>query len=475
MTAEALRVAHGTVRCGICSASFNALDFLSERPVSRPMEHLPADDTITVEEFTDSEIIELSTAADAIAGDNVGVIDLSGMDSGDAEPDSALDDLPDSALEFHGTSEDLDRLFLQEANDGPRKASSSSPGEAEDLGLAIARITSADLRGIEVVEQRLPGLVTDDAATPDIDPSQIAAVLAFRPRGEPAGSEARGPAAAAADRVDDQAPFLGLEDGAVAGDLERTDEFPILVLDEDEDRPEFVDPDAAHGAGRASGAAPGRKDHRDAEHETVIPMPRAFHRPAPLPDAADADPGDDLDIATGRGQRRQLLGIGAVVLLGLLLLGQAIHFWRDDLARDPTTGPLLLGAYQWLGLEVATPTDLSAFELRQWGAASDPAQPGRLRLRASIVNRAAFAQPYPLLRLSLQDRFGTTIGTRDVLPAEYLPGGGTAAGLLGVAARADAEIVFVDPGSEAVGFELDVCLPTASGVRCASQPPRSGT
>jgi hypothetical protein len=149
-----------------------------------------------------------------------------------------------------------------------------------------------------------------------------------------------------------------------------------------------------------------------------------------------------------------------------------VHFWRNDLARDPVAGPWVLRAYQSLGLPLDLPADLAALELRQWGATSDAAQPGRLRLRASIVNRAAFAQPYPLLRLSLQDRFGNTIGVRDVGPADYLPGGaGGSAPLLGAGQRADAEIVFVDPGRDAVGYELDLCLPAGDGVRCANPVP----
>jgi hypothetical protein len=73
----------------------------------------------------------------------------------------------------------------------------------------------------------------------------------------------------------------------------------------------------------------------------------------------------------------------------------------------------------------------------------------------------------PLLRLVLQDRFGGTLGMRDIGPADYLPGEGEP-GLLEPGQRADALIRIVDPGAEAVGFELDVCLPADGGVRCAN-------
>jgi hypothetical protein len=163
----------------------------------------------------------------------------------------------------------------------------------------------------------------------------------------------------------------------------------------------------------------------------------------------------------------------AVAALLALLATQAIHFWRHDLSRNPAVGPWLMRAYSGIGMPLAPPVDLSAFELRQLGAASDGLQAGRIKLRASIVNRAAFAQPLPLIRLSLQDRFGSTIATRDLDATEYLPGGAApASGLLGPSQRADAEVVFVDPGRDAVGFELDVCLREAAGVRCSAAADR---
>ncbi len=160
--------------------------------------------------------------------------------------------------------------------------------------------------------------------------------------------------------------------------------------------------------------------------------------------------------------------VAGVAILALVFVLQVVHAGRNDIVRNETFGPALAGAYDFLGLSVLAPTDLSAYELRQWGAASDPREANRLMLRASIVNRASYAQPLPLLRLTLQDRFGGTLGQRDVGPDDYLPGSG-APSLLAPGQRADALIRIVDPGSEAVGFELDVCLPAQGGVRCANQ------
>jgi hypothetical protein len=159
--------------------------------------------------------------------------------------------------------------------------------------------------------------------------------------------------------------------------------------------------------------------------------------------------------------------VAGVAFLALLLLLQVLHTQRNELVRSPAVGPVVAGAYAFFGLSVLAPTDLAGYELRQWGAASDPNEANRLMLRASIVNRAAYAQPFPLLRLSLQDRFGSTLHLRDISPSDYLPGAG-GEGLLGPGERADALIRIVDPGPEVVGFELDICLPAPGGVRCAN-------
>jgi predicted Zn finger-like uncharacterized protein len=163
--------------------------------------------------------------------------------------------------------------------------------------------------------------------------------------------------------------------------------------------------------------------------------------------------------------RTALYAAGSLALL--LALGvQAVHYWRESLAQDPMFGPPVREAYARLGLPVEPRWNLAAYDVKQWGATSDVA-PGTLRVRASIVNRAARAQPHPLLRVTLLDRFSAKVARREFLPAEYLPGRSAPADLLPAGARVDADLVIADPGSEAVGFELDVCLKRKGVLECA--------
>jgi hypothetical protein len=112
--------------------------------------------------------------------------------------------------------------------------------------------------------------------------------------------------------------------------------------------------------------------------------------------------------------------------------------------------------YGAMGAPLPAPANLSAYQLRQWGVTGDPDANGTLKLRASILNTAAQLQPYPLLRVTLADRFGKSIGTRDFEPTEYM--GKPTARMLTPGERVDATLQILDPGKNAEGFEIDVCL-----------------
>jgi hypothetical protein len=163
----------------------------------------------------------------------------------------------------------------------------------------------------------------------------------------------------------------------------------------------------------------------------------------------------------------RLAWVGAAALLALALVGQMIHENRVWLAaHGPLRGPLQ-SLYAALGVRVQPPANLSAYQLRQWGVTGDPNAAGTLRLRASILNTSAQLQPYPLLRVSLANRFGTHVGARDFEPAEYL--GRPIARLMTPGERADATLDIQDPGKDAEGFEIDVCLRGADQIiACAA-------
>ncbi|MGE0116076.1 MAG: DUF3426 domain-containing protein [Steroidobacteraceae bacterium] len=161
----------------------------------------------------------------------------------------------------------------------------------------------------------------------------------------------------------------------------------------------------------------------------------------------------------------------ASAALSLLLLAQALHHSRAALARHPSFGPQLSRLYAAIGQPLTPQWQLQAYSIKQWGIVSDPQEPGTLRVRASVTNGAGFAQPYPLLQLSLEDRFGGKVGTRDFKPEEYLGSNAQATRLLAAGEAANIDLAIVDPGQDAVGFQFDTCLQLNNGLQCTHDLP----
>ena len=123
-------------------------------------------------------------------------------------------------------------------------------------------------------------------------------------------------------------------------------------------------------------------------------------------------------------------------------------------------------AYARLGRPLAPPADPTLFELRQEGNVAD-SRPGTLHVRASITNQAGFAQAPPLLRVSLEDRFGNAVRCATSRPRNTCPRA-RGASLARRGRENPGDLLLLDPGGDAVGFQLRPCVPdgTAGRLRC---------
>jgi len=206
-------------------------------------------------------------------------------------------------------------------------------------------------------------------------------------------------------------------------------------------------PAGAKAAGRKSGTTPGAgagtsSAEAEAAAESFTPPP-------------------------GSASKRAAWIAGGAVL-ALLLAAQAVHHNRHDLATNPRLNRPLTSFYAAIGVPLVPHWDLASYDVRQLGASSDGTG-GNLTVRASLKNQATQPLPLPLLRITMQDRYGNRIASRDVPPTGYVPGAVPANAHLGVGQRIDAEMTFKDPGQDAVGFEIDACLPSPEGrIACAN-------
>jgi hypothetical protein len=192
------------------------------------------------------------------------------------------------------------------------------------------------------------------------------------------------------------------------------------------------------------------------------------------PEAAPEELPEPEEELRARPQPAPVARVWKILLgpLALLLVIQFVHTYRHTLARHPRLGPAIVGIYGALGANLQPDWNLHAYEILQWHLGSDPALPGTLKVRASLKNTAGFAQPYPLLKLVLEDRWGERVREREFDPAEYLDPATAPDRLLGPGQQATATISIVDPGPDAEGFRFDVCLRGSQGIVCAADVPQ---
>jgi predicted Zn finger-like uncharacterized protein len=161
-------------------------------------------------------------------------------------------------------------------------------------------------------------------------------------------------------------------------------------------------------------------------------------------------------------------GVGMIAAVVALAL-QGIHHYRGDLINANVIGPVVKSAYAMFGVTVIPHWDIRQYEILDWVATAEPNTRGQgtLKITAHIKNRGPQRQPYPSVHLELKDRWEDAVGSRIFAPSEYLA---TAPhDLMAPGETTRAEIEVVDPGPDAYGFELDVCIEVEThGLSCGS-------
>jgi predicted Zn finger-like uncharacterized protein len=264
------------------------------------------------------------------------------------------------------------------------------------------------------------------------------------------------------------------DDDAALPEDEIEDEAAPAPAEEPPEEDEYVDNDmrslaAKIDAEAAASSQPARPSASAASRATAPPRFVSESERAPsvaraaAPEAFPAPPDEPAHPAL------KYVLPGAAVAALLLLATQAIHHYRHDLATDPRFNRTLTSLYGKLGVSLVPRWDLTSYEVRQLGASSGAGTKGQLLVRASLKNSATHPLPLPLLRVIVQDRYGNRIAARDVAPRAYAPGAVPEGAVLGAGQRLDAEMTFVDPGQQAVGFEIDACLPGPdNAIHCAN-------
>ena len=194
----------------------------------------------------------------------------------------------------------------------------------------------------------------------------------------------------------------------------------------------------------------------DADHY-ARPVSAEFVSPVPEREA-DELPGlspallfhDDHD----HHARTSWGAIAAALLLTVTLIAQYVYWERYHLVQISALRPALEWFCKPLTCNLPLRHELAQVEMIEREVRDHPRVKDALLVSAAFVNRAPYAQAYPVLQISFSDVAGTPVAVRRFAPEEYLrkktAGNGMAPG---EQTRVSLEVV--DPGERAVSFQFD--------------------
>ena len=145
---------------------------------------------------------------------------------------------------------------------------------------------------------------------------------------------------------------------------------------------------------------------------------------------------------------------GVNLCLVVLLAAQLLFVQREAFAQDPTLRPVLTEMCDLVGCTLPSRRAVDRIELTRRHVYSHPNVDDALLIDITMVNEARFAQPYPVLTVTLGDRRGEPVVRRSLQPREYEPRLGRDA-RMAPGSPVNVVLEVRDPGAEARTFDLD--------------------
>lgn len=152
--------------------------------------------------------------------------------------------------------------------------------------------------------------------------------------------------------------------------------------------------------------------------------------------------------------RRMILYSVFLLMLGLGLIAGYAFYAREWLRNSPTSAAWMTKACAYIDCQIKYRRDVGRVKIIDRNIYSRPDRPNTLFITATVVNKAPFAQPYPLMQLSLTNLQGTVIATRRFNPREYVSPPSAARALMTPNNPIKVRAAIQDPGVDAVAFEF---------------------
>ena len=179
--------------------------------------------------------------------------------------------------------------------------------------------------------------------------------------------------------------------------------------------------------------------------------------------------GPNIPLRGGRRDTdpKRYASIAAAIFLVLILTFQIIHNSREALATAPVFKNTIAPVYRLVGSPVTPAWDIKGWRFEATKGSTDE-NDRVLTIYSRVGNKSQQALPYPLVHVSLTDRFEEIIGSRVLEPTEYLAENTDPRLTVQPGDTFNAVIVIDSPSAEATGFKLNVCYRLENWqLRCA--------
>jgi hypothetical protein len=506
----------------------------TEQPQARPGERRYDDNTVLPDDFGDEEDLDelpfleadtpkRRTSDREIAKDTTEIdeaqvdlalgepeewVDL--LDEVDEEADAAADDSPkdepgtEEEAQSDAEEEEEPETIVDEADDEP-------PAEDMPSDINTQFLLQAEEMGIDTGNHPVIEDEGDDDANEVAEDDQDEPELGLEEDAEPEEDEGDKPAD---DEVDDPdlestgefEEQIEVAKKALTGDGEEDDQSDITDEEIEELAELDIEKELTASDSKDSGATKESDDSEDAIAtairsgkdvsklfdedspmvETIImegdlvgdsinqkrqkfkPAADSFENPGPLEDTYSLSRGKV------RGGRRAGDPAGPAVLTGvailaLLLIAQIMHQSRQSLATYGAFNQTIGSIYRAIGKPVTPEWNIRGWRFEATNGNVDEEE-NLLTIYSRMANKSSQALPYPLVHISLTDRWEDVIGSRVLEPNEYLAGDLDPRKPVPPDENFTAVITIESPSADATGFRLTACYRISAGrVRCADE------
>lgn len=164
-----------------------------------------------------------------------------------------------------------------------------------------------------------------------------------------------------------------------------------------------------------------------------------------------ADQVSNLDQESSKINVTQWLGSLTVIALIAVLSLQVVAAMKVDLIPNEYKQHVC----QWLKCTIKTPRAVNRIEVLNRSIFTHPTEPDALMVTLTIVNRAEFLQPYPIIQLRFLNVSGEVIAARRFSANHYLQQKWAPQSLMAVSSPLSIQLEVHDVGEEVVSYDFD--------------------